>query len=242
MPFRLTRSEAGFAMIEAIVAAALLVIVVLGVLKGLDTANRSSGREKARAVAAALTEQDQERLRSFRAVDLANYDETRTVDGQQGPVHDRVPGRLGPRLDRRHRELQQQHEPGRLHARHVDDELGPDQHPDPADHDVEPRRAARRRLRRQPGHARRPGQRPRRRGRPGHPRHDHRSGDGQNPTNSAGCAIFAYVPVGSYTASVNQTGWVDQGGRPARAPAPTVTNGTVSVDDDRRTTGRRASR
>ena len=49
-------------------------IVALGVLRGLDTAQRSSGREKARSAAAALTEQDQERLRSFRAVDLANYD------------------------------------------------------------------------------------------------------------------------------------------------------------------------
>ena len=60
-------------------ASALLVVVALGVLKGLDSAQRSSGREKARSAAAALTEQDQERLRSFRAVDLANYDETRTV-------------------------------------------------------------------------------------------------------------------------------------------------------------------
>ena len=67
-------------MVEAIVAAMLLVMVALGVLKGLDTAQQSSGREKARSTAAALTEQDQERLRSFRAVDLANYDETRTIN------------------------------------------------------------------------------------------------------------------------------------------------------------------
>ena len=64
-------------MIEAIAAATLLVIVALGVLRGLDVANRSSGREKARSTAAALTEQDQERLRSFRAVDLANYERTK---------------------------------------------------------------------------------------------------------------------------------------------------------------------
>ena len=68
------RQDSGFAMIEAIVAATLMVIVALGVLRGLDSAQRSSGREKARSAAAALTEQDQERLRSFRAVDLANYD------------------------------------------------------------------------------------------------------------------------------------------------------------------------
>ena len=68
------RNDSGFAMIEALVASVLLVVVALGVLKGLDTAQRSSGREKARSTAAALTEQDQEQLRSFRAVDLANYD------------------------------------------------------------------------------------------------------------------------------------------------------------------------
>src|SRR4051794_28668221 len=72
-------SQAGFALMEAVIAAAVLMIVILGVLKGLDTANRSSGREKARAIASALTEQDQERLRSFRALDLSNYEETRTV-------------------------------------------------------------------------------------------------------------------------------------------------------------------
>ena len=121
---RLRLSDArGFAMIEAIAAATLLVIVALGVLRGLDVANRSSGREKARSTAAALTEQDQERLRSFRAVDLANYERDRGHHRQQGEVHDHVAGRLGSRLDRRHRELQQQRDAGRLHADHVDDDV-----------------------------------------------------------------------------------------------------------------------
>src|SRR3978361_1098506 len=78
MMMRLKEQE-GFAMIEAVVAAVVLMIVSIGVLMGLDAAQRSSGREKARSVAAALTEQDQERLRSFRAIDLDNYDVTRTV-------------------------------------------------------------------------------------------------------------------------------------------------------------------
>ena len=90
---------------------------------GLDTAQRSSGREKARSVAAALTEQDQERLRSFRAVDLANYDDTRDVTVNKVTYTVDVAGRLGPRLDRRHRELQQQRDPGRLHADHLDDDV-----------------------------------------------------------------------------------------------------------------------
>jgi type II secretory pathway component PulJ len=46
-------------MIDAVAAAALLAVVALGVLRGLDVAQRSSGRETARSGAAALTEQDQ---------------------------------------------------------------------------------------------------------------------------------------------------------------------------------------
>ena len=216
-------------MVEAIVAAMLLVIVALGVLKGLDTAQQSSGREKARSTAAALTEQDQERLRSFRAVDLANYDETRDDQRQQRRLHGPVAGRLGPRLDRRHAELQQQRDAGRLHADHLDDDVEPGQHADRADQDVEPRRSARRRLRHQPGHARHPGQRPRRRRRRGRQRHDHRADHRTNPTNSAGCAIFAYVPVGAYTAKLDTAGWVDKGGNQNTTVGATVSQGTVNV-------------
>jgi hypothetical protein len=50
-----------------------------------------------------------------------------------------------------------------------------------------------------------------------------------NPTNSAGCAIFAYVPVGSYTASVNTAGWVDRGGNQDATVGATVNQGTVNV-------------
>jgi hypothetical protein len=50
-----------------------------------------------------------------------------------------------------------------------------------------------------------------------------------NPTNSAGCAIFAYVPVGSYIASVNSPGWVDKGGIQNTSVGATVSNGTVNV-------------
>ena len=62
---RSPRSEAGFALIEVIVSAAVLAIVALAVLSGIDAANGASAREKARAVAASLAEQDQERLRTM---------------------------------------------------------------------------------------------------------------------------------------------------------------------------------
>src|SRR4051794_5396669 len=62
---RTPRSEDGFALIEVIVSAAVLALVALAVLSGVDAAAGSSAREKARAVAANLAEQDQERLRSL---------------------------------------------------------------------------------------------------------------------------------------------------------------------------------
>jgi prepilin-type N-terminal cleavage/methylation domain-containing protein len=59
------RSESGFALIEVIVAAAVLAIVALAVLSGIDAASSTSAREKGRAVAASLAERDQERLRAM---------------------------------------------------------------------------------------------------------------------------------------------------------------------------------
>ena len=60
------RHQDGFALIEVIVSAAILAVVALAVLSGLDGASASSARERARAVSASLAEQDQERLRSYR--------------------------------------------------------------------------------------------------------------------------------------------------------------------------------
>jgi prepilin-type N-terminal cleavage/methylation domain-containing protein len=64
------RNQDGFALIEVIVSAAVLAIVALAVLAGIDGATASTARERARAVAASLAEQDQERLRSFRYDEL----------------------------------------------------------------------------------------------------------------------------------------------------------------------------
>src|SRR3954454_4723870 len=58
-------SESGFAMIEVIVSAMVLAICALAVLSGIDGAQGSSAREKARAVAGSLAEADQERMRAM---------------------------------------------------------------------------------------------------------------------------------------------------------------------------------
>ena len=216
-------------MMEAIIASAVLMIVVLGVLKGLDTANRSSGREKARAVAAALTEQDQERLRSFRAVDLANYDQTRTL--QVNKIDYKIESK----------------------AEWVRDSTGGTESCNSSTSQADYMRIV---STTSSGLVATPippitmsslvaapiGAFGVNQGTLGVQVND-RDGKGvpgisvnitgpatvSNPTNSVGCAIFAYVPVGSYTATLNESGWVDEGGVTNSSKGAVVTDGDVAI-------------
>lgn len=63
-------SQDGFALMEVIVSAAVLLLVVLGVLAALDAVAGTAAANKARTVAAALAEKDQERLRGMRTLDV----------------------------------------------------------------------------------------------------------------------------------------------------------------------------
>jgi Tfp pilus assembly protein PilE len=71
--FQARSNQSGFALIEVIASAAVLGLVTIAVYGGYNATMGSSGRERARAVAASLAEQDQERLRSYRPTDLATY-------------------------------------------------------------------------------------------------------------------------------------------------------------------------
>jgi Tfp pilus assembly protein PilV len=64
-------SQDGFALMEVIVSAAVLVVVVLGALAAIDAVTSTAGANKARTVAAALAERDQEELRSLRTAELS---------------------------------------------------------------------------------------------------------------------------------------------------------------------------
>jgi hypothetical protein len=55
---------------EAVVAAAVLVLVVMGVLAAMDAVSGTAGANKARTVAATLAEEDQERLRGMATADV----------------------------------------------------------------------------------------------------------------------------------------------------------------------------
>ncbi|MBA3262581.1 MAG: type II secretion system protein [Thermoleophilaceae bacterium] len=72
-------AERGSVLIEVMVGAVVLSIAAVGLLNGLDGAQGTGAKNKARSVAAALAEQDQERMRSMPVATLAGYTETRTV-------------------------------------------------------------------------------------------------------------------------------------------------------------------
>jgi type II secretory pathway pseudopilin PulG len=67
---RVFRPERGSMLIEVMIGALVLAITTTAVLNGLDGAQKTGGRNKARSVAAALAEQDQERMRALPVADL----------------------------------------------------------------------------------------------------------------------------------------------------------------------------
>jgi type II secretory pathway pseudopilin PulG len=77
------RNQDGYALIEVIVSAAVLALLALALFSGMDGATLSTAREKARAIAGTLAEQDQERLRSYRFDALATVPQANpvTIDG-----------------------------------------------------------------------------------------------------------------------------------------------------------------
>jgi Tfp pilus assembly protein PilV len=71
--------EAGFALIEALVSAVVLIVIAVGTLGAIDRAQKTSGFGKNRSVAAALAEQDQARLRGLPANSLSTYASNHTA-------------------------------------------------------------------------------------------------------------------------------------------------------------------
>jgi Tfp pilus assembly protein PilV len=76
---RVRNDEAGYVLIEVLISALLLAIVAAGVFTAFDASTRASARERNRARANSLAEQDLERTRSLRIGDLATLNQTRTV-------------------------------------------------------------------------------------------------------------------------------------------------------------------
>lgn len=75
---RLRHEESGFGLIEVVVSSMLLVLVASGVYLGLDAASATSGVNKHRTMAAAIAQQDQDRMRAMAVSELSNYHGTST--------------------------------------------------------------------------------------------------------------------------------------------------------------------
>jgi Tfp pilus assembly protein PilV len=76
--FRL-REQRGSMLVEVMVGAVVLAIATTALLNGIDGAQSAATKNKARSTAAALAEQDQERMRALPVSTLAGYSNTRTV-------------------------------------------------------------------------------------------------------------------------------------------------------------------
>jgi Tfp pilus assembly protein PilV len=73
-------SETGVTLIETLISAVILVIVIGAVLTTIDASGRTTSVNKNRSVAAALAEQDQERMRAMSPTALDGHAKTQNVD------------------------------------------------------------------------------------------------------------------------------------------------------------------
>jgi Tfp pilus assembly protein PilV len=73
------RAEDGIMLVELLMAALLVALISIGVFTAIVGSSRGSANDRHRSIAAALAQQDQERMRAFKATDLANYRQTRPV-------------------------------------------------------------------------------------------------------------------------------------------------------------------
>lgn len=223
-------ADDGVTLVELIIAATVLVVVLLGVLASLDSAASTTAVNRGRTIAAGLAEQDQERMRGMRAVDLSNYHESRVVDveGVKYTVESRSEwirdatsttetcNNDGKQADYM-RITSTISTPGVIGKRVRPVELtslvaprvgnfGPNQGTlavQVKDHLDKP----------VPGV------------------HVNLSGPSTltDVTNDEGCAVFGHIPTGAYNATLNQAGWVDPSGVQAATKAATVTSGTTKT-------------
>jgi type II secretory pathway pseudopilin PulG len=220
-------SQEGFGLVEVVVSAAVLVIVVLGVLAGLDGVTRAAGNNKARTVAATLAEKDQERLRSYRTTDLNNLEAieagTRTVevdgtpytitsearwisDGTGEDISCALDGDRGSYL----RIISSVTVPGVRNPVVLSSIVAP-----------------------QPGKGTLTGKVENAAGLPVVAMAVQATGatPGTKQTNEAGCAVFNERDAGSYVLRLNTLGWVDPSGNPSPQKSGTVSAGNLTTVD-----------
>lgn len=223
------RSEDGFALIEVVMSAAVLILVVLGTLAALDSAAGTTAANKARTVAATLAETDQERLRSMRTLDVDQMNlepysvtvagVTYTVESKAAWVTDASDEEVGCGLGGQNEEgsylriTSTVTPPARGAAAKpvvlssiVAPQVGADSQGSLA---VLVKNAA---------------------GQPVQGLSVAAAPSGRvEGTNALGCAIFGGLEAGNHTATLGQSGWVDRDGNPAPSQVASVTAGSLST-------------
>lgn len=222
-------AQAGFALVETIASALLLVVVGLAIFTSLDVASHTASANKARTVASALAEQDQERMRGFTIDQLSNYhgQQTITVGGADYNVTSRADWvRDSANTTESCSASSTQADYVRITSTVTSGVVGSATKPVTMQGLV---------------HA--PvGSFGSNQGtltikvvdRDGNPvQNIGVTGSGprvlSDVTNELGCAVFGYIPVGSYTAQLNTPQWVDMGGQQISSQSATVASGAVTT-------------
>jgi hypothetical protein len=221
-------AEDGFAMMEVLVSAGVLVLVVLGILAGLDAVSRAAGGNQARTVAATLAELDQERLRGLPTGDLDKLDEiestTRKV--KVGKVEYTIKSEAQWVTDTTGTEISCSLVPGegaylRITSTVTSPITGAAVKPVVLSSIVAPR----------PGKGTLTAMVKNAAGQPVAGMGVQAVGPTPNTktTNADGCAVFDESEAGSYVLKLNTTGWVDRDGITAAQKGATVSAGNLTT-------------
>jgi Tfp pilus assembly protein PilV len=224
-------SESGWALIETMFAAVLLVVIALAVMSSMDVASRTSAANKGRTVASSLAEQDQERMRAMTIDQLSNYHASSnpTVAGIPYHVDSRSEWVIDPSGNVASCTDTGQASYVRVTSTVTSTVVGTDTKPVTLRGIVAP-----------PVGSLGPNQ-----GTLAVKVTDHANNPVANlpvtlsgskglsdTTNALGCVVFGYIPAGSgtsYTVTLDSQGWVDQNDSQQSQKNPTVTPGNVTL-------------
>jgi Tfp pilus assembly protein PilV len=221
-------AEHGVTLVETLISAAILIVVLFSVLATIDTASSTTAVNRARTVAAALAEQDQERMRGMRATDLSNYHVTRavpqsgvtyTVESRSEWVRDATSGAESCTANARQADYM------RITSTVTSPVAGTRIKPVAMSSLVAPRvgsfgpnqgTLAVQVKNELDGPV------------PGMPVSITGPAGLNDVTNQQGCAVFGRIPTGSYAVQVSRPGWVDPAGNRTIDTSGTVSAGTVN--------------
>jgi Tfp pilus assembly protein PilV len=223
-------AEHGVTLVETIVAAAVLVADLLGVLASLDAASHTTAVNRGRTVAASLAEQDIERLRGLPTTTLATYG-TATAKSVVGGTEYTVTSRAEWSHDASGTPAScdsdgRQADYIKVTSTVTSNVLGKRVKPVELTSIVAPRvgsfGANQGTLAVQVKNAAAEPV-------PGLPVSIAGPSAHLDTTNELGCAVFGHIPAGSYAVQLSRPGWVDRSGNQTVTEATTVASGAKST-------------